>query len=800
MRVPLSWLADYVSGDLSVDRVAQGLTNAGLKVEAIHREGADFEGVVVGEVLSVEPHPKADRLVLVAVDAGGDEPLRIVCGARNFGKGDRVPVALVGATLPGGFTISERKVMGETSHGMLCAADELGLGDDHAGIMILPPDPPIGAPLAEVLGLGEVVLEIDVTPNRPDAMSLLGIAREVAAFNGGELRPPAPALTEGGQDVAALASIRIDDTEGCPRYLGMVLTNVDGAAQSPPLAQRRLTAAGVRPISAIVDATNYALLVTGHPMHAFDLDLLGEHAIVVRRAAPGEHLTAIDGTDRELDQGDLVIADAGRPVALAGIMGGKDSEVSATTTRVLLESAYFEPTSVLRTSKRHGLRSEASARFERGADPNGVADAARFASALMQEWAGGTVAPGSIDVYPSPVRPRPVTLRPDRARLVLGLPLDTSEMVEALNRFGLDAVEEGGLIRATVPTSRPDINAEEDLIEEIARYIGFERIPTRVPRGLPEGGSLTREQRLLREIRGLLTGAGLWEAYTSSLIGPGDIGRMAYPEGHQARSAIALTNPLVVDESLLRPSLLPGLVAAVARNAARRNLTVRLFEIGRCFARSDYLLPDESLRLATALHGPAGQAWHTGARDLDFYDLKGAVDALLTGLRIPDVAWEPVDDPVLHPTRAARVLSGERVLGNAGELSPEATERHDLPYRAYVAEFDLATLLELATPPSGVAEISRFPSVLLDLAVSVAEEVPSGAVLATAREAGGTLLEAVRLFDVYRGGQVGEGRKSLGLSLAFRRPDRTLKEDEAIAARDAIATALGRRHGASVRA
>jgi phenylalanyl-tRNA synthetase beta chain len=800
MRVPLSWLADYVSGDLSVDRVAQGLTNAGLKVEAIHREGADFEGVVVGEVLSVEPHPKADRLVLVEVDAGGDEPLRIVCGARNFGKGDRVPVALVGATLPGGFTISERKVMGETSHGMLCAADELGLGDDHAGIMILPPDPPIGAPLAEVLGLGEVVLEIDVTPNRPDAMSLLGIAREVAAFNGGELRPPAAALTEGGQDVAALASIRIDDTEGCPRYLGMVLTGVDGAAQSPPVARRRLTAAGVRPISAIVDATNYALLVTGHPMHAFDLDLLGEHAIVVRRAAPGEHLTAIDGTDRELDPGDLVIADAGRPVALAGIMGGKDSEVSATTTRVLLESAYFEPTSVLRTSKRHGLRSEASARFERGADPNGVADAARFASALMQEWAGGTVAPGAIDVYPSPVRPRPVTLRPERARLVLGLPLDTSEMVEALDRFGLDAVEEGGLIRATVPTRRPDINAEEDLIEEIARYIGFERIPTRVPRGLPEGGSLTREQRLLREIRGLLTGAGLWEAYTSSLIGPGDIGRMAYPEGHEARSAIALTNPLVVDESLLRPSLLPGLVAAVARNAARRNLTVRLFEIGRCFARSDDLLPHESLRLAIALHGPAGLAWHTGARDLDFYDLKGAVDALSTGLRIPDVAWEPVDDPVLHPARAARVLSGERVLGNAGELSPEATERHDLQYRAYVAEFDLATLLELATPPFGVTEISRFPSVLLDLAVSVAEEVPSGAVLATAREAGGTLLEAVRLFDVYRGGQVGEGRKSLGLSLAFRRSDRTLKEDEAIAARDAIATALSQRHGASVRA
>ncbi|MGH2721118.1 MAG: phenylalanine--tRNA ligase subunit beta, partial [Actinomycetota bacterium] len=418
----------------------------------------------------------------------------------------------------------------------------------------------------------------------------------------------------------------------------------------------------------------------------------------------------------------------------------------------------------------------------------------------MQEWAGGTVAPGAVDVHPSPVAPRTVTLRPERARLVLGLPLATEEILEALGRFGLDAVEDAGVVRVTVPTRRPDVTAEEDLVEEVARYIGFDRIPSRVPRGLPEGGRLTREQRLLREVRGLLTGAGLWEAYSSSLVGPGDLDRMAYPDGHPARAALALTNPLVVDESLLRPSLLPGLVAAVARNAARRNLTTRLFEIGRCFARSAGLLPTETLRLALALHGPAGQAWHTGARDLDFYDLKGAVEALLGGLRVRDAVWQPVEDPLLHPTRAARISAGGRVLGHAGELSPEATARHDLPYRAYVAELDLEALLAMATPPAGVAELSRFPAVLLDLAVSVPEEVPAGAVLATAWEAGGALLEAVRLFDVYRGGQVGEGRKSLGLSLAFRRIDRTLTEDEAIAARDAIAAALGDRHGAAVRA
>jgi phenylalanyl-tRNA synthetase beta chain len=800
MRVPLSWLAEYVSGDLDADAVAEGLTNAGLKVEAIHRTGADFEGVVVGEVLSVDPHPKADRLVLVEADAGGPAPLHIVCGARNFAKGDRVPVAVVGATLPGDFRITERPIMGETSYGMLCSGRELGVGEDHTGILILPGDAPIGAPVAGVLGLGEVVFEIEVTPNRPDAMSLLGIAREVSAFTGGALRPPRSQPAEGGDAASDLASVAIEDEHGCPRYLGLVVTGLDGAATSPAPAQRRLTAAGIRPISAIVDATNYALMVTGHPMHAFDLDVLGGNRIVVRRARAGEVLITIDGVERDLDPDDLVIADAERAVALAGIMGGSDSEVSESTSRVLLESAYFEPTSVLRTSKRHGLRSEASARFERGADPNAVPEAARLAAALMQEWAGGTVAPGAIDVYPSPVEPGALSLRPERARLVLGMSLEASEMVDALNRLGFEAAEDDGVIGVTVPTRRPDVTAEEDLIEEIARHIGFERIPSRVPRGLPEGGALTREQRLLREVRGLLTGAGLWEAYTSSLIGPADLDRMAYPEGHAARNVLALTNPLIVDESLLRPSLLPGLVAAVARNAARRNLTTRFFEIGRCFQPSEELLPQEPLRLAVALHGPVGQEWHTPARDLDFYDLKGVLDVLLAGLRVADVSWGPVEDPILHPTRAAVVRAGERALGTAGELSPEANRRFDLPHRAYVAEFDLEAVLALASPPAGVGTISRFPSVLLDLAVSVPEDVPSAAVVATAREAGGALLEEVRLFDVYRGGQVGEGRKSLGLSLSFRRADRTLKEDEAIAARDAIAAALSDEHGGNVRA
>jgi phenylalanyl-tRNA synthetase beta chain len=570
---------------------------------------------------------------------------------------------------------------------------------------------------------------------------------------------------------------------------------------SPEWVAKRLTAAGVRPISNIVDATNYALLVTGHPMHAFDLDKLSGSKIVVRRAlttGQGEKLVTIDGATLELVADDLVIADAEAPVALAGIMGGRDTEVSDSTTRILLESAYFDPASVLRSSKRHGLRSEASARFERGADPNNVAYAAELASALIQEWAGGESAPGAIDVYPEPVEPWSLTLRPERVNEVLGTDLSVEEMVDDLRRLGLNPVVEDGLIRVTVLTRRPDLRAEWDLIEEIARLTGYDRIPSRIPSGARVGG-LNRPQRLQRRVRNLLTGAGLFEAVTAAMIGPADLDKMGYPPGHPDRAALRVTNPLTVDESILRPSLLPGLVASAARNVARRNLCVRLFEVGRCFVRRETnLLPEEPLRLGIVLHGPTPQEWHTPSRELDFFDLKGIVELLMEGLRI-DYTFGPTTRDLFTPGRTAALVAPGGAFGTIGELKAATAERYGFTNRVVAAELELGRLLGLARDPGAASEPPKFPPVLLDLAVVVPEAVEAAEVIELARAAGGPALAEVRIFDVYRGEQAGAGRKSLALSLTFLRPDRTLTQDEAVAARDAIAAALRARLGAEVR-
>ena len=800
MLVPLSWLGDYVDIDRDAVSLAEALTEAGLKVEAIHRPDAEIDGVLVGQVLSILPHPNADKLVVVEV-AIPPVVRHIVCGAHNFAVGDKVPVAIPGAHLPGDIVIERTRIRGESSDGMLCSARELGLGDDHSGILILPAETPPGEEVTKVLGLDEIVLEIEVTTNRPDAMSLLGIAREVAAITGREIRLPSLRMARGGRDgapVEELVELRVEDEAGCPRYLARAVTGVT-PGPSPDWVQRRLSAAGVRPISNVVDATNYALLVTGHPMHAFDLDRLAGPGIVVRRARAGERIVTIDGTTRELVAEDLVIADAARPVALAGIMGGRDSEVSPTTTRVLLESAYFDPATVLRSSKRHGLRSEASARFERGVDPNNVPYAAELACALIQEWAGGESAPGTIDRYPHPVEPWTLTLRPERVNQVLGTSLGLDQMVDDLRRLGLKPVSEDALIKVTVPTRRPDLRAEWDLIEEIARLTGLDNIPSRIPAGARVGG-LDRNQRLLRQVRTVLTGAGVFEAYTNSLIGPSDLEKMGYPPTHPARQALRLDNPLGVDESLLRPSLLPGLLAAAARNVARRNLCVQLFEVGRCFtAIEDRPLPAESVRLGLVVHGPIPQQWHTASRELDFFDLKGLVEVLMEALRI-DFTFTPVQRELFKEGRSAALVASGGPYGVVGELVTATTERYGFPSRVYAAELELAPLLALAADPADAKEPPRFPPVLLDLAVVVPEGVEAAEVLEVARSGTGALLAEVQIFDVYRGEQVPEGRKSLALSLTFVRADRTLTQEEAVAARDRIASALRRRFGAEVRA
>lgn len=797
MRVPVSWLEEYADLPGGAEATSDILTAVGIKVETIQRPGAEISGVVVGLVEAIEDHPKADNLILVDVVTGTDDHRRIVCGAHNFSAGDKVPVALVGGTLPGGMKLERRKIRGEVSDGMLCSARELGVSDDHTGILVLPPDTEVGRDIREVLGLDEAIIEFEITPNRPDAMSLIGIARELAAATGTQVRLPETEVKESGPPIASLASVEVADSQGCPRYLARVITGVT-VGPSPDWVQKRSRAAGMRPVSNVVDATNYALWVTGHPMHAFDLDRLGGRKIIVRRAHAAERMTTIDEQDRELDPADLVIADSSRAVALAGIMGGRDTEVTEATKNILLESAYFDPTSILISSKRHTLRSEASARFERGADPNAAAWAADYASRLIVEWSGGEVAAGSIDVYPQPSAPKTVRLRPERADLVLGVSIEPAKMTDFLNRLGLDARLENGLIETTIPTRRPDISAEEDLVEEVARLFGYDNIPTTLPSGPGRAGGLTREQKLVREIKRTLAGAGIQEAYTSSLIGTADLEKMTYPEGHPAGRAVALANPVSKDEAILQPSLIPGLMLAVARNVSRRNLTVRLFQIAKCFRPSGSLLPNEILELALVMHGPVPQEWSSPARDLDFYDLKGTLDTLFDALNV-EVSFRPEPAPPLHPVRSAAIYIGDQKIGEAGELSPEVSDRYDLPGRVLVAEIEVIPFLNAIRPPENAGEAPRFPAVLLDIAVVVDDDRPAAEVEAVVRRAGTAALESVRLFDLYRGDQAGEGRKSLAFSLAFRRPDRTLTDEEAVALRDAIAAAIEKDLGGHIR-
>lgn len=796
MRVPLSWLAEYVDID-DIDTLANACAGLGLKVEAVHRPGEAFEGVVVGEVRAIADHPRADNLVLVDVVAG-DSERRIVCGARNFVAGDRVPVALPGARLVDGVQIEKRTFKGEGSDGMLCSAKELGLGDDHSGIMVLPAGAEVGSDVREALGLNDVVFEFEIKPNRPDAMSIVGVARDLAALKGADLRLPDTTVVESGPPVEGTTGVTVEDVLGCPRYLARVIRGVR-VGPSPSWVQSRLSLGGYRPISNVVDATNFALLVLGHPLHAFDLDLLGEKRIVVRRASRGEQIVTLDLQERTLDPEDLVIADASRAVAIAGVMGGAETEVSGHTTDILLESAYFDPVSILRTSKRHGLRTEASARFERGADPNAASSAADYAARLIAEWSEGVVAAGVIDRYPAPRQPITVSLRPGRANLLIGKRLSSGRMITLLDRLGFSPVKENGRIVAEVPTRRPDVTIEADLIEEITRLQGYDSVPARLPSGRYRAGSLTRDQLLIRRMRRHLAGAGLWEAQTSSLVGPDDLARMDYPEGHEALDAIGLVNALSVEESLLRPSLLPGLVTAVARNVARRNLSPRFFEIGRCFVRADDVLPAEPLRLGIAMHGVIAQEWHSAPRKMDFFDLKGVVEALVDVLRIPEVTYEPLESVPFHPTRAAAVIIEGKSIGVIGEISPAIGARYDLPDVIAAGELALDPLLEAARLPQ-VREAAKFPAGLVDLAVEVHEEVPAAAVVDTARSAGGDYLEEVRIFDVYRGEQIAPGNKSIAMSLRFRRPDRTLTDSEVHGWRDAIADAIAEAHGGRIRA
>jgi phenylalanyl-tRNA synthetase beta chain len=792
---PLSWLRDFAPFDQPVEVLADMLSNLGLVVDGITHVGGGLDGVEVVEILDIRPHPNADKIRLVDVDRGDGEKLQIACGAWNMAVGDLVPLATIGTVLPGGMEIARRKMRGEWSNGMLCAAEEVGLpnasGED--GLLILPPGlAPPGTPLTDALGIvPDVVFDLDISPNRPDCLSIAGIARDLAAAL--ELPwslpagPPAPPV-----DAAVPAArVDVDSPDLCPRFTGTVIEGV-AVGPSPAWMAQRLTLAGMRPISNVVDVSNYVMLELGQPNHAYDLDRLGGGGLVARRARPAERLTTLDGVERVLEGDDCVIGDAtGNPVGVGGIMGGASAEIGPATTTVLLEAATFTAMAIARTGKRLNLHSEARARFERGVDPHLPAVAVDRFTALLAATQDTAPRPGpTTDIVSENDLPASPTIlcRTAKVNALLGTDLPDAEVASLLGRLGFDVSAVGeGVASVRVPSWRPDIDREVDLVEEVARLHGYERIARTVPEGHRPASGLTTYQRFRRRVREALAGAGLLEAWTTTFLDPADLGRAGLPA-----VAVEVANPLDRRESILRTSLLPGLLGALRFNADRQAADVELFEVGRTFARpsGDRMLPDEREELAAVLSGEGRDA--TTAAWL--WAL--LVDALrLEGLTVH------ADEVVgLHPTRAARILGADgEVLGALGEVAPEVAAAFGLRGRVAVLHLDLERLAAQPTRSELAAPISRFPASDIDLAFVVADGVPAASVEATVREAAGDLLESVALFDVYRGERLGAGRRSLAYRLRFRAPDRTLTDGEVGDRRAAVINAVELAHGGELR-
>ena len=796
MRLSVNWLRDFVDVDVEVDELAHKLSFSGTKVEEIRRPGKDITGVVAAEVLEIHEHPNADNLTLVDVKRGDGGTQRVVCGARNFGVGDMVPLAQVGAELPE-MTITERKIRGEVSAGMLCSAMELGISKDHSGILVLPGDVQLGEDVTKVLGLDDTILELEITPNRSDLMCVMGLAREVAALLGNELRPP-PIEMGGSSEISAGVKVEVEDPIGCTRYLARYIEGVK-VGPSPAHIARRLLASGMRPISNIVDATNYVLLELGHPLHAFDATRVAGRHIVVRRARKGEKLTTLDDVERELHPDDLLITDPEKVLALAGVMGGEDSEVSEDTSAIILEAAHFDHASVAYTSRRHLLRTEASARFERKMDPEAVPVAAARCAHLIAELAGGEAAHDVADQYPTRLeRPR-LTLRPERTDRILGISIPPREQIAYLAAIQLEPADEDGKIVVIPPSYRQDLEREIDLVEEVGRLAGLERLPATIPPG--RKGGLEREQALERTLRRSLVGFGLQEAWTNSFMGPQDADLLGLPDDHPARRLVELSNPTTEDRTAVRTTLLPNLLRSTGRNFAHGATSVALFEVARVFEPGEGELPDEALVLGVVLAGDRNpKTWREPRRGWDMFGAKGVLEALFASLRVATPESVPATGMPFHPTRAARVRLGGRELGAVGELHPDVCDRFDVPEGCTVIEIALGPVFAASPGRPRAEEVPRFPPILLDLAVVVDASVASTDVLSSIRVAGEPEVRSVRLFDVYEGDQIPDGRKSLAYSLELRDPEKTLTDDDAHRVRDRIVDELRSRFGAELRA
>lgn len=808
MRASIKWLKDYVDFDLEPEKLADILTMAGVPVEAIEYLGQNIKHVITGRIREILPHPNADKLSVCKIDTG-TEILTIVTGATNISTGDAVPVAKVGAELPNGAAIEASDLRGVMSYGMLCSAAELNIDskllapEDKEGIYILPADTPVGADIKAVLGLDDVVLEFELTANRADCFSILGLAREIAVLTKGTVRKPMLNLRENSTDKAGnLVDIKIEDTELCTRFACRVLQNVK-VGPSPNWLRHRLQAAGMRSINNVVDVTNFVMLEMGQPMHAYDYNLISKHSIIVRKAFPGERLTTLDGIKRELQSSMLVVADAGQAVGLAGVMGGLATEVTTRTQTILLEAAAFNGASVRRTSRALGLRSEASGRFERGVDTVNIVRALDRAAQLLENMGACTVCPGIVDNYPEITLPKQVVFTPDQINAYLGANISKSQMINILRRLEFEVAENDGHLTATVPAWRNDVSGPADICEEIARIYGYDNISPTTPRGKMERGGQSYNQDVIDFIKEIMSEIGFNEIMSYSFIHPDTFDKLNVPPDSELREAISLLNPITDEFPQLRTTLMGGILDTVVNNLARKNSDMKIYEIGAVYLPQSLPLkelPQEPVMLCGALTGKRNRTgWNEAQEIVDFYDAKGTVEFLFERLGITGYSVKGEAHPALHPGKTAVFYKDAIPLALVGEVHPSVLASYEINRKVFLFEANVEQLVQMAILTPQYKSLPKYPFVIRDLALVLPVSVLADEVQKAITASAGPLLKEVNLFDVYSGQQVPEGYKSMAYALNFQADDRTLTDEEVDGYCKNIVTYMEKNIGAQLR-
>lgn len=793
MNLPMSWLNDYMDIDVTPKEYSDRLTLTGSKVEGFESMGESVQNVVTGKVLTCEDHPDSDHLHVCTVDAGTGEILQIVCGAPNVKAGIIAPIALVGAVLPGG-KIKKGKLRGVESCGMICSHDELGITEDmlgyepEYGILILPDDTPVGKDIKDIFGMNETVVEFEITSNRPDCFSIIGLARETAATFDKKFTIPEVKFSENSENIADTISVEVLDKDKCKRYCARMVKNVK-IGPSPAWMQQRLTACGVRPINNIVDITNYVLLEYGQPMHAFDLRDLADNKIIVKRAADGEVIKTLDEQDRTLTSNDLVIADGKRAVAIAGVMGGFNSEVKDDTTTVIFESATFDAASVRLTAQRVGLRTEASSRYEKGLDYNNTVPAVERACQLVEELGCGENVGGMIDVMGNVTDMETLPFRPEKINAFLGTDIPTETMVKIFD--ALEIKTDLDKMTVTPPSFRPDLVGEADIAEEVARFYGYDKIPVTLLSGEATCGKKNERQQMQDKVSEALAAQGMYEIYTYTFTSPSVFDKLNIPSDSDLRNTVKISNPLGEDTSVMRTTTIASMLDILSRNYNYRNALARLFEVGKVFIPTEEgKLPNEPVKITMGIYGD----------NTDFYDIKGVCESLFDALNVSGVKYEAVtDNPTFHPGRCAKISASGKELGIIGEIHPAVSRKFEIETPVYIAELDFENVFLNSKTEVKFKELPKFPAVTRDIAMLVDKEIPVADIEAVIAKASGKMLETLTLFDVYEGKQIPEGKKSVAYSAVYRAADRSLTGEEVQKVFDKVVRNLEGQLGAQLR-